>query len=216
VGRGEPRQDDRQPDSGLVLGPVPCRAVSFFEPLPPEPPRPERHWAPPAWDRPSEGTLPAIVPVGAVVYQTDSVAVAIESLGVYANGFTVNIAILLSPHQDPMNVHNVIHRGGMGRMPRIGVRFADGRTGGRQPGFGRGDIPKDTEGLPSEPFVGFSGGGGGGPQGWRFSTWVYPLPPDGPLEIFVSLPAAGLEEASTTVEGSVVREASRRAKVIWS
>jgi hypothetical protein len=202
--------------------PVPRRgqyhvqAVSFFEPLRPEPPRPERHWAPPAWDRPSEGTLPAILPVGAVVHQTDTVTVAIESLGVYPNGFTVNVAILLSPHSDPMNVHTSFPRGGMGRMPRIGVRFADGRTGGRQTGFGRGEISRDAQGLPTEPFVGFAGGGGGGPHGWHFSTWVYPLPPDGPLEIFVSLPAASLEEASATVDGSVVRETARRAKVIWS
>jgi hypothetical protein len=74
---------------------------------------------------------------------------------------------------------------------------------------------KDAQGLPIEPFVSFAGGGGGG-TGWRFVAWVYPLPPDGPLDIFIGLPAAGLEEASVTVDGSELRAAAERAKVIWS
>ena len=43
--------------------------MSFFEPLPPAPPPAERRWAPPAWDRPSEGTLPAFFPVGELLHR---------------------------------------------------------------------------------------------------------------------------------------------------
>jgi hypothetical protein len=43
--------------------------VNFFEPLPLPPQPTERRWAPPAWDRPSEGTLPATLPVDALLRQ---------------------------------------------------------------------------------------------------------------------------------------------------
>ena len=100
-------------------------------------------------------------------------------------------------------------------MPRIGVRFADGRVGGRSAMPGRFGVPKDEQGLPTEPFVNFVGGGGG-TGGWRFGAWVYPLPPDGPLEIIVALPGPDAHEMSTVVEGSAVRAAAERARVIWS
>lgn len=74
---------------------------------------------------------------------------------------------------------------------------------------------KDENGVPTEPFVGpLSGGGGSG--GWRWSAWVFPLPSDGLLEIFISIPALGLGEASLTVDGSAVRLAAQQARVIWS
>ena len=77
-------------------------------------------------------------------------------------------------------------------------------------------MAKDENGLPIEPFISFAGGGGGGSQGWRFGVWVYPLPPEGPLEIFVGLPAAGLVEASVTVDGAAVRAAASKSRVVWS
>jgi hypothetical protein len=43
---------------------------------------------------------------------------------------------------------------------------------------------------------------------------VSPLPPEPPVEIFVQLP--GTDELSVTVNGSAMREAAERAKVIWS
>jgi hypothetical protein len=46
-------------------------------------------------------------------------------------------------------------------------------------------------------------------------AWIVPLPPDGPLEIFGGLPAAGLHEASLTVEGALILGAASRAKVLW-
>lgn len=78
------------------------------------------------------------------------------------------------------------------------------------------DVPKDDQGLPTQPYVGF-GGGGGGTGGWRFGVWVFPLPPDGPLEIYVALPTpAATDEMSFEVDGTAVRAAAERAKVIWS
>jgi hypothetical protein len=72
--------------------------MSFFEPLPPPPPESVREWSSPAWDRPSEGTLPAIVPVSEIVHRGDNVVVELEQLRVYPNGFTINLIILTNPH----------------------------------------------------------------------------------------------------------------------
>jgi len=197
--------------------------MSFFEPLPPPPPPAARRWAPPAWDRPSEGTLPAFLPIGELLHRDDAVAVTLEHLRVYPNGFTINLAILTNPHRDErgasvMMVGAARLGGGhpLEHLPRIGVRFSDGRTAGRGgPFHGPFQLEKDERGFPTEPYVSMAGGGGGS-HGWHFGVWVYPLPPDGPLEIFVALPAAGVDEAKVTVDGSAVRAAASGARVLWS
>jgi hypothetical protein len=58
-------------------------------------------------------------------------------------------------------------------------------------------------------------GGGGGSAGFSFSVWVYPLPPVGPLEIFVAMPDVADHEERVVVDGAEVRAAAERATVIW-
>jgi len=197
-------------------------AMSFFEPLPPPPPpgsTPE--WSPPSWDRPSEGTLPAIVPVGEVVHRSEGVVVEVEHVRVYPNGFTINLLILTNPRLGRGRSGFAL-LGGVGgpdmaqRFPRVGVRFADGRTAGREASFpGHLDVAKDDDGIPTEPIVSMSGGGGGS-HGYHFSVWVFPLPPEGPLEVYVSLPAVddGVE-SKVVLDGAAVRSAAERARIIW-
>lgn len=187
--------------------------MSFFEPLLPSPEPSERQWAPPAWDRPSEGTLPTTLAVNAVLTKEEAAVVAIPSLDVYPNGFRVNVQILMNPRHS-QEIRALMHRPPTG-LVRIGVRFADGRVGGRGPARARNELTKDHDGVPTEPFVGFAGGGGGS-GGWRFGAWVFPLPPDGPLEIFVALPPPAHGEYRTVVDGSEVRSAAERAQIIWS
>jgi hypothetical protein len=189
--------------------------MSFFEPppAPPEPPEPpERRWFPPAWDRPSEGTLPATLAVDAVLQQDEGIVVAVPHLDVFPNGFRINLLMLLDPHR--AQDLRALHRGPT-IMPRVGVRFADGRVGGRSAMLGMFNLSKDAQGIPTQPYVGFAGGGGGG-SAWTLSVWVYPLPPDGPLEIFVALPSPATQELSTVVDGSAVRAAAERARIIWT
>lgn len=189
--------------------------MSFFDPLPPPPEpaqHPEHRWFPPAWDRPSEGTLPATLALDAVLQQDDGIVVAVPHLDVFPNGFRINLLMLLDPHR-PAELR-AMHRGPT-MMPRVGVRFADGRVGGRSALPGIYNLPKDELGLPTQPYVGYAGGGGGG-SAWTLNVWVYPLPPDGPLEIFVALPAPATRELSTVVDGSAVRAAAERSRVIWT
>jgi hypothetical protein len=189
--------------------------MSFFEPLPqpPEPPKPpERRWFPPAWDRPSEGTLSATLAVDAVLQQDEGIVVAVPYLDVFPNGFRINLLFLLDPHR--AQELRALHRGPT-MMPRVGVRFADGRVGGKSFSPGMLHLSKDAEGFPTQPYVAFAGAGGGG-SGWTLSVWVSPLPPDGPLEIHVALPPPATQELSTVLDGSAVRAASERSRVIWT
>ena len=176
--------------------------MSFFEPLPPPSSAPrdrEHRWAPPIWDRPSEGTLPAILPVGEIVHRGDLVAIELECLRVYPTGFTVQLLILANPRLDPLGAQARLLHGGdphLGRRyPRIGVRFADGRTAGREAWvFGSPEVPKHAEAS---------------------QVWVFPLPPEGPLEVHVALPEFDVPESKVVVEGALVRTAAERARVIW-
>ena len=77
------------------------------------------------------------------------------------------------------------------------------------------DLAKDEHGVPIEPFMSM-GSQGGAPSGWRAWAWIFPLPPDGPLEVFVALESAGLEESSITIDGTAIRSAAKRSKVIWT
>ncbi len=173
-------------------------------------------WAPPAWDRPSEGTVPAVLAVDAVVLENDLVAVAVDHLEVYPNGFTISFVMRFNPHKMPRMLET-LRPVGPHRWPQVGVRFADGRVARRGSGMGFAlDLNKDELGVPTEPIVSMGGGGGGGPGGWRAWAWVFPLPPDGPLEILVALEAAGLSESSVIIDGTAVRAAAERAKIIWT
>jgi len=172
-------------------------------------------WAPPLWDRPSEGTVPAVLAVNALVLQNDVVAVTVDHLDVYPNGFMINLLMRVDPRKVGQMME-MLRTLGPNRWPQVRVRFADGRTTGPGPGIGSmSDLAKDTHGVPTEPFIS-TGSRGGAPSGWQAWAWVFPLPPDGPLEIFVALETASLDESSVTIDGTSISAAAEQAKVIWT
>jgi hypothetical protein len=187
--------------------------VPFFEPRPPVDEPARAPWRPPLWDRPSEGTLGALLPVGEIVARGDAVVASIDHLRVYPNGFGIDLLILRNP--DVAQREDPHLRMRPGNWPRIGVRFADGRTAGREAGFGARsfDMRKDPAGVPTSLVMHPMGGGGGGAE-YHMRVWVFPLPPDGPMDIYVQIGA--LPEGHVTIDGARVREAAGRAHVIWS
>jgi hypothetical protein len=172
----------------------------------------EGEWVPPLWDRPSEGIVPAVVPVNALLFESDVVALTLPHLDVYPNGFTINFVRRVNPRK-VREALAMISGAGSEWIPEVTVRFADGRTAKR----GHFVVAKDQDGVPTEPIQTImSRSGVGGPGGWLAWAWIFPLPPDGPLEISVSLPAIGLNPQSLTLDGSVVRAQAERAKIIWT
>jgi hypothetical protein len=65
----------------------------------PEPLAMSHEWAPPIWDRPSEGTIPAVLVIDAPVLQNNVVALSVEHLEVYTNGFTVCLLVRVNPRK---------------------------------------------------------------------------------------------------------------------
>ena len=222
--------------------------MSFFEPPPPSPPETpqpsEQSWAPPRWDRPSEGTLPAVVGVFRLFNRTDNAALALDHVRVYPNGFQLVVSLVTSPRlppelrmggfatlsliarrhaptdQDgskqppPPPPPRLVPRHGLAMGPRLGIRFSNGQSAGARLQSSF-DVPKDEHGIPTEPIIVGGGGGGGGGQ-FRFEHWVFPLPTPGPLEVFADWPAAGMEEAMIVINGDDIRDAAQHAIVLWS
>jgi hypothetical protein len=210
--------------------------MSFFEPLPPPPPEAEqpapRPWSPPAWDRPSEGTLPVVLGVSQLFGRNDGVALALDHLRVYPNGFQLVVTILTSPHLPPelrgggFATLSMLGAGTVARDvltarrplaargPRLGVEFSNGQRAGHRlaPFF---DVAKDERGFPTEPVM-MGGGGGGGGGHFRFEHWVFPLPTPGPLTVHAEWSTAALPEMQVVVSGDDVRAAAERATVLWS
>ena len=159
------------------------------------------------------------MPVGEIVHRNDDTVAAIDYVRAYPNGFTLTIGIHTNPRDDGSAGADRVAQGRRRpRRPRralparVGIRFADGRTAGRTATGGPHDTPRDADGIPTEPIIQMMGGGGGS-HSYRFDFWVFPLPPDGPVEIFVALPAVSDDEVKVVVDGGTIREAATRAVV---
>ncbi|MDP9332849.1 MAG: hypothetical protein M3Q30_06025 [Actinomycetota bacterium] len=222
--------------------------MPFFEPISPPPPeeheQAERLWAPPRWDRPSEGTLPVTFGVSQLIGRTDNAALALDHLRVYPNGFQLVVTVIVSPRLPP-ELHmggfasfslmttattapadkdkpnpppppprTRIRRGMLDMAPRIGIRFSNGQSAGSAP-QSIFEVAKDEEGVPTQPVI-VGGGGGGGGGHFRFEYWVFPLPTPGPLEVFAEWPLAGMEETSVVISGDDVLDAAQQAMILWS
>ncbi len=220
--------------------------MPFFEPLPEPPPHEvdllaEREWSPPAWDRPSEGTLPAVLGISRLLARTDGVALALDEVRVYPNGFQLVTSSITNPRLPPAlhmggfatlslvaarssrageekkattSSPQWLHHPGLRMSARIGVEFSDGRragTGQRSPYA----VERDDDGMPTEPIITMGGGGGGGGR-FRSEHWVFPLPSPGDLVVFAEWAVAGIEETSIVISADDIRDAARRAIVLWS
>jgi hypothetical protein len=172
----------------------------------------ESGWVAPLWDRPSEGTIPAVVSVNALLFESDVVALALDHLEVYPNGFTINFVRRVNPRR-ARDALAMISAAGSQWTPDVTVRFSDGATAERGQLFSA----KDQDGLPTVPIQTVSSRSRASGPGWQAWVWVFPLPPDGPLEILVALPAIGLTNPqSVTIDGSLVRASAEWAKIIWT
>jgi hypothetical protein len=143
----------------------------------------------------------------------DRAGLWIERLSVYRTGFLIDVELRQNPYVGL--VPNGTASDGRGRFPRVGVRFSDGREAGRGEHWQRHTIPTGPDGYPTEIFIGY-GGSHGALYSRTTRIWVHPLPPDGPMELFVASDADGVVESSITIEGALVRAASERSRSIWS
>ncbi len=127
-----------------------------------------------------------------------------------ATGVSADKGESKAPPEPPANPFRLM-------WPRIGVQFADGRRArdaNSMSQFNRSQA-RDDLGIPTDIVIGPMGGGGGS-HGFRFGTWIFPLPPPGPLDIYAEWSTIGLQESLITLDGGAVIDAAQRARVIWS
>jgi hypothetical protein len=185
--------------------------MSFFESIPQPPPEPRQRPRRPAWMR-SDTVIPGSVPAEVVLIRTEQVAVAVGSVRAYPNGFEFTFHGRVRRQDettglggaDPFERHG--HRDAQAPRDvlRLGVLYADGRRTATTAGHPLSDDDADR-------LVLLQNGGGGSDLGWDWDFWVYPPPPDGPVTLVASWLAHGVAETRAELDGTAIREASRRA-----
>jgi hypothetical protein len=216
--------------------------MPFFE-QPPMPPR--TGWRPPAWDRPSEAVLGAVVPLTLLLGRNDEYAFALEGVRAYPNGFTCDLVTLHSPLLpiDPAALHHPLAMHPLtGRGPRIGFEFSDGtRAQVERPSFGS---PADAlrwelgagrrdhggeHGLPADQHVRCPDRRRGPPapavphptrRRWRQRSLhddvlVLPAAAVRTDDDPRGLAGSGADELSIPLDADVIREAARDAITLW-
>jgi len=219
--------------------------MPFFEPLP-ELPEPEASqptgWRTPLWDRPSEALVGAPVGAAVVLAKTDEVALVLDNLHAYPNGFAFSLAILrnpMTPRPAGPGVVGFGHPHGV-RGPRVGFEFSNGaqaREGG--PGYFGGFPPGGavTQTLmatsrstaereprrrnplvrrhPHRTGVDVTRRRGGGGDRYEMRFWCFPLPPPGPMTIFVEWADQGIDESAVAFDANMILDAVPQVVTLW-
>lgn len=200
--------------------------VTFFPPDP-APDRPEIDDEPPVrmpwWNAPSD-EIPALVPVTRVLAVTPHVAISLIGVHVYGDGLELQVYRRLrrgdlgrdewSDLTGKFTEHWPGGQAGSGRL-RYGAELASGdHVIAGQPGF---DI--DMSGSPARRPSLAQGGGNGNGDGHTYAMsdllWLWPLPPDGALDIVVQWTALGIAETRTALEPTRYSELAARSTKLW-
>ncbi|MDA8043727.1 MAG: hypothetical protein M0Z30_00575, partial [Actinomycetota bacterium] len=100
-----------------------------------------------------------------------------------------------------------------------GTRVGDGAAPPGLPGpaFARSTtsvLRKDDDGIPTEPVLRHQGGSGNGKR-FDMRFWCFPLPPPGPVKVFVEWTGFDIGETMATFDAHLIRDGASRAVTIW-
>jgi hypothetical protein len=183
----------------------------------------EGAWAPAEWFGPPDGELGEAVPLSVVLGRSERAVVALRSATAYSTGSVLHfVAVARGLAQRETNrLFHDQHLGGnedevSDAFLRVGVELADGvgvsNLGLAQP---LSDSAVEPPGPVLSPTSGSGGHVGGGGFDLRQSYWLWPLPPPGPLRVFVEWPALGIDLASTELDARPLRDAAERSRALW-
>ncbi|MCH6471274.1 hypothetical protein [Sinomonas terrae] len=198
--------------------------MGFFPPVPDaapaRPPQPQH----PEWFAPPPLEMPAVVPLEAVLAQTDRVTLAVECARVYANGATFDVRCVRrradeSDREWAVQAHE---RMGIGHAAlgdptslRFGILYPDGSKALTE---ARPALPITETPAPRAVLRQASGSGSGGEQERtiQLSLWLWPLPEPGLHRLVAEWQAAGIPESSLEFDGALLRSAAQRARPYWT
>lgn len=169
---------------------------------------------PPGWTGPAGGEIGEAVGVQVELLRSGSVAVLLRGMVAYAEGMEFDLDVIGTGDlklRDAMlfQLHQPAGRGG--KLPRdlirLGALFADGRRATSLDFLTRRDGPPE---LDSHPLLVCRRAGGASGR-WRFTWWLTPLPPPGPLTFECEWPSSGLPAARVTVDSAHLLSAWARS-----
>lgn len=195
--------------------------MGFFELPPPEPQRRRRRrrrkledpWTPPSI------YLPRYLQRNFVLASNDEVAVVIQGIACYPNGFEFELRTVtrFEPDEEDESAHyyglfGSGHPSRGAEVPpeqlRFGLSFSDGSKCTTLDPWN--DLHDGEKGMQLHQG---SGGGGNGQQ--HANLWVTPIPPEGPVEFVCEWPAFGIEETRRRIDGSHFIKAAGKSKPIF-
>jgi hypothetical protein len=193
--------------------------VSFFPTDPPEDETEGADHVVEPWWKPSDEERPAIFPIGETIAINDNVALILTMARVYTNGveFVIDRRIRRgsASRQEWREMQSAIHNHFAYFDPervRYGVVLGDGQQLIADLGPGMyGSTPDKHSLTPS------GGGGGGGEDTYRFDDgmWLWPLPPEGPLEVVVQWLAFDVAESHVVLDSAPLIALASRARPAW-
>jgi hypothetical protein len=172
------------------------------------------------WWRPPEDELPVLVPLAERIAVTPQVALVLTSARVFREGVEFRVDRRhrrgdLSERDWQLaqwDFHGPWARRETGRL-RYGVALGDGSKALLDepgPGFGL-ERPtgyslrqSDSSGSGSEAFYLTNDG-----------LWLWPLPPEGPLELVAEWPAQGIPETRVVLDGGALRAVAAGVTRVW-
>lgn len=202
--------------------------MSFFPPDP-ETPEPEESVSvrQPWWQAP-EDELPVLLPVTETLAVNEHLALSLFGVAVYSDGVEFRLEGRLRRNGIPAQewselCSDFVGHGGMGGVPdpagrlRFGLVLGDGEKVLAEgfPFLGDGDPSSEPE---RHTLSRNSGRAGGDDRNFTSSDrlWLWPLPPEGPIEFVLQWPALGVEEQRIVLDGSVMRALTARVQRFWS
>jgi len=202
--------------------------MDFFPPDP-ETPEPEVSMSvrQPRWQA-ADDELPVLLPVSETLAVTDHLALGLFGIAVYSDGVEFHLEGRLRRNDMPPRewselCTDFVGHGGMGGLPdpggrlRFGLVLGDGEKVLDEgfPYFGHGDLPSDSE---VHSLSRNSNGAGGDDRRFTSSDrlWLWPLPPEGPIEFVLQWPALDVEERRIVLDGTAMRELATRVQRFWS
>lgn len=179
------------------------------------------------WGTP-EDELPALLPVSELIAVNEHLAISLVAAAVYSDGVEFRIDRRLRRNGLPMTEWNELCStfmeymafGGFtdvaGRL-RFGLVLGDGKKvlADESPFAGGGD-PMAEPGAHVLNRQQQGGGGGGTTYSGADNLWLWPLPPEGAIELVLQWPSFGVEETRVMLDGTAMRELASQAKPYWS
>ncbi|NMM88644.1 hypothetical protein B2J88_30580 [Rhodococcus sp. SRB_17] len=145
--------------------------------------------------------IPVLVPLHSTLVQTDEIALWITGVHVYTTCITFSVQANLRATDRMPDMYG-FGRPASGCTPPMlfGVQDSEGRIST--------NLPKVHTGLQAN-------GGGGDARRHHVGYILNPVPPAGPLELFIAWPHFGVDETQVTIDATAIASAVSDVTVLW-